>query len=356
MSIRLRLTLIYSAILALTLILFSAALYGVVYGVTLKEAQDTLKAEGISLATTLHSYGDLFAFAPAPPLPLDPTDTLIQIRRLDGNVIGSNVQGEPLPLDPSVLVAQIQTTGTAPDPAVVTVGGQQVLLYSTLLRVHAGTAILQVARPLQLIDQPLAIVRRDLLLGGGLVTLLAFGIGWLLAGTALRPINRITQTAHEIGAARDFGRRVAYTGPPDEVGRLATTFNAMLARLQEAYQAQRRFVADASHELRTPLTSIRGNLGLLQREPPIHEADRVAVLADLVAESERMSRLVGDLLTLARADAGRPLRHEVVPVAPLPADVSRRLAARPPAPPTRCAGGDDVAVAGDPDALMQVLL
>jgi len=356
MSIRLRLTLIYSAILALTLILFSAALYGVVYGVTLKEAQDTLKAEGISLATTLHSYGDLFAFAPAPPLPLDPTDTLIQIRRLDGNVIGSNVQGEPLPLDPSVLVAQIQTTGTAPDPAVVTVGGQQVLLYSTLLRVHAGTAILQVARPLQLIDQPLAIVRRDLLLGGGLVTLLAFGIGWLLAGTALRPINRITQTAHEIGAARDFGRRVAYSGPPDEVGRLATTFNAMLARLQEAYQAQRRFVADASHELRTPLTSIRGNLGLLQREPPIHEADRVAVLADLVAESERMSRLVGDLLTLARTDAGRPLRHEPVPVAPLLADLSRRLAASHPGRLIHYEEGDDVAVAGDPDALMQVLL
>jgi signal transduction histidine kinase len=285
------------------------------------------------------------------------TDTFIQLRRLDGDVVlqSSNLQGI-LPLDPSTL-AQIQVGATPPVPTVVTVGGQQLLLYNTGVTVRGQlVGILQVARPIQSIDHPLAIVRRVLLIGGGLVTLLAFGVGWLLAGAALRPINRITQTAQTIGEARDFGQRVAYSGPPDEVGRLATTFNAMLARLQEAYQAQRRFVADASHELRTPLTTIRGNLGLLQREPPISEADRVAVLADLVAESERMSRLVGDLLTLARADAGRPLRHEAVPVAPLLADIARRLAASHRGRPIHYEGGQGVAVVGDPDALMQVLL
>jgi signal transduction histidine kinase len=284
------------------------------------------------------------------------TDIFIQIRRLDGDVVAQspNLPGT-LPLDPSML-PQTLAGPPGPSPAVVTVGGQQLLLYNTSFTLHGHVLILQVARPLQLIDQPLAIVRRVLLIGGGLVTLLAFGVGWLLAGAALRPINRITQTAQAIGEARDFGQRVAYRGPPDEVGRLATTFNAMLARLQEAYQAQRRFVADASHELRTPLTTIRGNLGLLQREPPISEADRVAVLADLVAESERMSRLVGDLLTLARADAGRPLRHEAVPVAPLLADIARRLAASHPRRPIHYEGSDGVAVVGDPDALMQVLL
>jgi signal transduction histidine kinase len=351
MSIRLRLTLLYSAILALTLILFGVALYNVVAQVTFKAAQDMLTAESTNLAITLRTY----PFAPSPPLAL--TDTFIQLRRLDGDVVlqSSNLQGI-LPLDPSTL-AQIQVGATPPVPTVVTVGGQQLLLYNTGVTVRGQlVGILQVARPIQSIDHPLAIVRRVLLIGGGLVTVLAFGVGWLLAGAALRPINRITQTAQAIGEARDFGRRVAYSGPPDEVGRLATTFNAMLARLQEAYQAQRRFVADASHELRTPLTTIRGNLGLLQREPPISEADRVAVLADLVAESERMSRLVGDLLTLARADAGRPLRHEAVPVAPLLADIARRLAASHPGRPIHYAGGQDVAVVGDPDALMQVLL
>ena len=356
MSIRLRLTLLYSAILALTLILFGVALYNVVARVTLSAAGDTLKAEASDVAAALHGRGALLAQSP----PIG-TEDFIQIRRLpDGMVIGQspNLQesGETLPLDPSV-VTQILAGPPEPSPAVVRVGGQQLLLYNTGFTLRGQVVgILQVASPLRSIDRPLAIVRRVLLIGGGFVTLLAFGVGWLLAGAALRPINRITQTAQAIGEARDFGQRVAYSGPPDEVGRLATTFNAMLARLQEAYQAQRRFVADASHELRTPLTTIRGNLGLLQREPPIHEADRVAVLADLVAESERMSRLVGDLLTLARADAGRPLRHEAVPVAPLLADVARRLAASHPGRPIHYAGGDGVAVVGDPDALMQVLL
>ena len=239
MSIRLRLTLLYSAILALTLILFGVALYNVVYRVTLQAAGDTLKAETANLAAALRP------FAPSPP-PLTLTDIFIQIRRLDGDVVAQspNLPGT-LPLDPSML-PQILAGPPGPSPTVVTVGGQQLLLYNTGVTVHGQVAgILQVARPLRSVDQPLAIVRRDLLIGGGLVTLLAFGIGWLLAGAALRPINRITQTARAIGEARDFGRRVAYAGPPDEVGRLATTFNAMLARLQEAYQAQRRFVADA---------------------------------------------------------------------------------------------------------------
>src|SRR2546421_4819895 len=127
MSIRLRLTLLYSAILALTLILFGVALYNVVAQVTFKAAGDTLMAETASLAA-------LHPSAPSPPLAL--TDTFIQIRRLDGDVVvqSSNLQGI-LPLDPSVL-AQIQATGTAPDPGVVTVGGQQLLLYSTVFRVR----------------------------------------------------------------------------------------------------------------------------------------------------------------------------------------------------------------------------
>src|SRR5664280_690069 len=125
------------------------------------------------------------------------------------------------------------------------------------------------------------------------------GPRWRAAGTALRPIIRLTRMAQEIGATQDFSRRVAYDGPADELGRLAGTLNTMLSRLQAAYHAQRRFVSDASHELRTPLTSIRGNLGLLQRDPPIADADRAAALEDRVSESDRLSRLVSDLLTIA---------------------------------------------------------
>jgi signal transduction histidine kinase len=143
--------------------------------------------------------------------------------------------------------------------------------------------------------------------------------GWLLARAALRPIDWLAATAHAIGAAQDFGRRVP-TRPGrrrDEVGRLADELNGMLARLQAARDqieaalgAQRRFIADASHELRTPLTSIRGNIDLLQTlvaegrsADDVDEQERI--LAEAAAEIERLGRLVNDLLLLAQADAGQ---------------------------------------------------
>ncbi|MBV9788657.1 MAG: HAMP domain-containing histidine kinase, partial [Chloroflexi bacterium] len=186
---------------------------------------------------------------------------------------------------------------------------------------------------------------------------------WVLSGIALRPIDRITHTAQAIGAERDFGRRVSYIGPHDEIGRLTTTFNEMLTELQSAYrqeaqalQAQRRFVADASHELRTPLTTIRGNIALLQREPPINDEDRIEVLSDMAGESERMSRLVNDLLMLARADAGRPLRSEAVAIKPLIEDVCRKVKVLAPQHNIDCSDLQELAVRGDEDAIKQVLL
>src|SRR5919204_1604786 len=160
MSIRLRLTLLYSTILALTLILFGVALYNVVAQVTLNAAQDRLKADATNFVAELRP------FAPSPP-PLSLTDIFIQIRRLDGDVVvqSSNLPGT-LPLDPSML-PQILAGPPGPEPAVVTIGGQQLLLYNTDFTYHGQVLILQVARPLRLIDQPLAIVRRVLLIGGG---------------------------------------------------------------------------------------------------------------------------------------------------------------------------------------------
>src|SRR5690606_29339277 len=116
--------------------------------------------------------------------------------------------------------------------------------------------VLQVARSITDHDESLETLRNALIVGIGVATLAAFGIGWFMAGTALRPINRITATAQEIGEERDFSRRVEYDGPPDELGRLTTTMNVMLTELQAAFshaertlEAQRRFAADASHEL-----------------------------------------------------------------------------------------------------------
>jgi len=367
MSIRLRLTLLYSAILALTLLLFGVVLYVTVSQVIYSVTRSDLTAQAGSIAVV--RAGNLFEgfkLKLALPQTFTGAATYAQVRALDGTVADQtdNLRASKTTLPLPASIDTIEQQG-AFGPSVVYVNKKPLLLYSKPIASHDGqvVGILQVARSLQEQDQELAALTRILLLGGGIATLLAFGAGWLLAGTALRPINRITRTAQEIGAAQDFDRRVDY-GPPDEVGRLATTFNAMLARLGSAYQTQRRFVADASHELRTPLTSIRGNLGLLERVPPITDADRAAVLTDLVGETDRLSRLVADLLTLARADAGRAPRHEPVPVAPLVADLRRQATLLNPDRPVVYHGADgadgdaapDVAVVGDRDALKQVLL
>jgi signal transduction histidine kinase len=136
----------------------------------------------------------------------------------------------------------------------------------------------------------------------------------------------------------------------------------MLQELEESYQqvqqsllAQRRFVADASHELRTPLTTIRGNLGLLGREPPITQEDREEVLRDVISECERLMGLVNQLLALARADAGQPLRHEPVHLEPLVEEVCRQARLLSADKSIETAGEATTAL-GDPDAIKQVLL
>ena len=143
---------------------------------------------------------------------------------------------------------------------------------------------------------------------GGFV---AFGAGWIVAQQVLRPVTILTDAAAAISESRQFSQRVADGHGRDELARLARTFNAMLASLQDAYESQVRFVAAASHELRAPLTVIQANLDLLQAAKG-SEADRSTAIIEASAESQRMARLVADLLALARADAGVPIRRDPV--------------------------------------------
>src|SRR5712692_1592456 len=132
---------------------------------------------------------------------------------------------------------------------------------------------------------------------------------WAIAGNALRPIAQMIQTAQTITLSQDLSRRIVPSAHRDELGQLAATFNEMLESLETAYQTQQRFVADASHELRAPLTAIQGNVELLRRQRSMSDADREEALAELERESARLSRLVADLLMLARADAGIALKR-----------------------------------------------
>ena len=155
---------------------------------------------------------------------------------------------------------------------------------------------------------------RVLLTGLGALGLVVAGVGsWAVAGSALRPVARLTETARAIAASRDLSRRVQAAGR-DELAMLAATFNQMLDSIETAYRLQQRFVADASHELRAPLTAILGNLDLLRRRPDLPPEEQAQALAEARREAERLSRLVADLLALARADAGVPLAIQPVDV------------------------------------------
>jgi signal transduction histidine kinase len=144
----------------------------------------------------------------------------------------------------------------------------------------------------------------------GILFVASLGVGWVVAGRALAPIERIGAVAREI-QARNLSRRIELRGPDDELKRLADTFDEMLARLDEAFAAQRRFVADASHELRNPLAIIQTNLDVALADP---KADVSSLRhAALVARraSNRMTALVDDLLALARLQEPATRREAV---------------------------------------------
>lgn len=171
--------------------------------------------------------------------------------------------------------------------------------------------VVLVAKSQEDVNGALGTLGRILLIGDLVAIFFALLGGWLIAESSLRPITTITRTASAIArdaSAAGLGTRVKYRGAKDEVGELVSTFNEMLASLEQVANAQRRFVSDASHELRAPLTTIRGNLEMLRKTPGLTEADRADIVDDAYVEAERMSTLVSDLLLLARVDAASASR------------------------------------------------
>ena len=179
-----------------------------------------------------------------------------------------NLMSHSLPLSPAGL-NRLQSGESLYE--VAEVDGTTLLVYNRpVMSQGKTTGILQVARSVADQQQALQTLQTYLIAGGLFTLLIAIGGGWFMAGASLRSIDQLTRTAQVIGSEQDFKRRVQYKGPQDEIGRLATTFNSMLAALENAYQqvaqalqTQRWFIADASHELRTPLTTLRGNLAVL---------------------------------------------------------------------------------------------
>jgi two-component system, OmpR family, sensor kinase len=207
-------------------------------------------------------------------------------------------------------------------------------------------------------EATLSAIRRTILLVSAAALVLAALGGAILARFALRPIKAITDTAHQITVTQDLGRRIPIVVPNDELGRLSSTINDMLARLETSFDAQQRLVADVSHDLRTPLTTIRGNLDLLKRGAVDDEVMRGEALRAIGDETERMSRLVSDLLLLAQADAGMTLHRQPVELDTLLLEVYRQAQVMALAHniSVRLGAEDQALVGGDVDRLRQLLL
>jgi len=348
MSLRLRLALFGAAVVAVTLVLFGGLLYALFARGVNTNQDDALRTRAHEAVVALASArpDDLTPRAPLAPADLKTSvEVFLEVLAPDGSLVYSTAQlnGLPPAAPPALLAQSASTHGSfatasglrwyaQPFPAGYVVTGQSTRVPQSNLSGIVGFLIIS-----------------------GVPTLIAaLAASWLVAGRALKPLKDVAGAADEIGRARDFGRRLPNRRSRDEVALLSMSFNRMLEQLQDSFESQRRFVADASHELRTPLTTIQGNAGLLAHGPPISEAVRRAAATDIAEESERMSRLVDRMLTLARADLGLRLQLAPVDLRWLVVDVMRQAAAVHPER-TFEVRVVDASVAGDEDALRQLL-
>jgi two-component system OmpR family sensor kinase len=253
-------------------------------------------------------------------------DKFIQIVDLEGRVLArsANLGSVRLPASPGLL-EQLRS-GEQVLETLHDFGDEPVRMLSAPVKVGDATYAIQVAGSL---DDARAALRsaRLLFLISSAAILVAVGVaGALLAWAILRPIDRIVGRARMMGASA-LAERLPHPGGRDEMARLVETLNEMLGRIEQVFEAQRRFTADASHELRSPLSRLRAELEVTLRRPR-NRAEYEETLRSCLSEVERLSRLTEELLTLARLDAGeaQEIPTESAPLAPILEDVVTRMA------------------------------
>lgn len=360
MPLRLRLALLNAALLAGAIVLLSAIAYAQL-GRSLAEAlDDSLDAQAKNLAAVYQARAALpprtRARVIAQPAVFSSPSFLIQVLEPEGAIVerSSGLGNRQLPVNPETL----RLAGDGEDVyETLTLDRQHVRIFTMpILAEDEFLGYIQVARSLEGTEQALDFLKSTLVQAGAAVLAVSFAAVWLLAGASLQPIARITQAAREIAHSGRLDRRLPPLRTRDEVTRLAETFNQMMARLEGAFTAQRRFVGDASHELRTPLTTIRGNIEVLRRSGSVREPEMAEALDDMLAESERMSRLADGLLALARADAGQELARARVQLDEVLRSAYREL--QPISGEVQLAMDvvEPLDMAGDADALKELLL
>ena len=307
-SIRTRLTLWYTALLTVTLLIVGGAAYGLL-SYSLSREMDTA-LDGVARALIERDQNRSATF---PPSEIDqafrrffgfsPWDHYFQMRDPSGNrdERRSLPSTGKLPLSGKALDNAMR--GLSSFETVEGLGGHPVRLL-TMPVIESGRVVnmMQVGMSLESVDETRL---RFLLIMAGVLPfglVLAASGGWLLAHRALKPVDQMTASARRIGAEH-LSQRVDETGTGDELDNLAKTLNQMLTRLDAAFSQARRFSADASHELQTPLTILKGELEVVLRSARTPEEYR-ATLESALEEVDRIAHLVEGLLILARAEAG----------------------------------------------------
>jgi heavy metal sensor kinase len=380
MTIRLRLTLWYTALLGMTLIFFSVVVYSAlsanirtqILGDSERQASEVARAIGAQLERDIANF-EASGRIELPDLNFFATGVGVQIISLRGNVVQQSSNLESITV-PNYQTALPNITQGQPHEFMTSHAGVPMLVYSVPLKVNELIlGAVQIVRPMGTAQDALSQVSRYLILGTGLSLIVAAVVGAFLARRELLPIADITRTASSISRAKDLDLRLQMEETGSEISELAATFNEMLDRIQKLFKGQERLVADVSHELRTPLTSIQGNMALLQRmatrlaanERP--DADMLGqfteITGEVSSETGRMSTLINDLLFLAQADSGvLQLRMEPVEMDTLLLDVyrqARRMAEHkkgPGALEVRLGEEDQALVWGDRERLYQLVL
>ncbi|GAC1388510.1 MAG: ATP-binding protein [Ktedonobacteraceae bacterium] len=351
-GIRVQLTVWYTLVSAILIFIFGVTLYTALQTMLISSFDTTLQmraqqvAEGVSINHNAVSISDIVSELPelnATAALLDPADVHrgnaqdVRQRVEEGSNVYSNrnivvrvfdTHGKMIYCLPTSRNIAIPTAsisqplqgkpwhGTITNP-----NGQQTRLYGTMLVDHKTIfGVVQVGQSFASVNIHMQHIMFLLLLCTPLALLFSAYGSYLLAGRAFRPIHRLTHTVHEIGA-KDLHQRVPIPAAKDEVRELALIFNQMIGRLEHAFNQQRRFVADASHELRTPVSVIRSITDVALSQPSTPE-EYVQVLKDINAESERLGKLINDLLALARADEALvQFDHDAVQLDLLTSDV-----------------------------------
>ena len=351
MSLRLRLTIIYTALLSGVILLLSIVVFSMISVVTTNQVDSELQQSadqiieairadstgGLAIGSgTLDVSGDVYyqVWLNENRIQIYSDNTIQFPGAMDALAVGS-----PSPIFRDVVILE--------DPFRVltvplSVGGESFGWLQVSVPIH------YLRYTQRLLIFVLGVSALFSLITGGVV-------GWMVTGQALEPLETMAEVTRQITSTDDLSKRIPVdTGRKDEVGELVLAFNQTLVRLERLFNSQRRFLADVSHELRTPLTVIKGNVGLVRM---MNEVDAES-LDSIEAEVDRLTRLVGDLLLMAQAETGRmPLIFEPIEIDELVFDVFEQMK-------TLSGGKHDIRIKsiepaiinGDRDRLKQVLL